>query len=69
MLRLAYLLRAQRDDQQLPFMTPSDSFDLTLRPYQQQALQYVVSNLASLSNRPTTAGCGILNVAKSHLGI
>ncbi|KAB5589602.1 hypothetical protein CTheo_6954 [Ceratobasidium theobromae] len=33
--------KAQRDDQQLPFMTPSDSFDLTLRPYQQQALHWM----------------------------
>lgn len=33
--------KAQRDDKQLPFMTPSDSFALTLRPYQQQALHWM----------------------------
>ncbi|KAF8599722.1 hypothetical protein BDV93DRAFT_292739 [Ceratobasidium sp. AG-I] len=33
--------KAQRDDKELPFMTPPDSFTLTLRPYQQQALHWM----------------------------
>ncbi|QRV97379.1 hypothetical protein RhiJN_25398 [Ceratobasidium sp. AG-Ba] len=33
--------KAQRDDKDLAFMTPADTFALTLRPYQQQALHWM----------------------------
>ncbi|EUC55471.1 SNF2 family amino-terminal protein, partial [Rhizoctonia solani AG-3 Rhs1AP] len=33
--------KAQRGDKQLAFMDPADSFTLTLRPYQQQALHWM----------------------------
>ncbi|KAG9119359.1 DNA helicase rad5, partial [Ceratobasidium sp. 392] len=33
--------KAQRDDKQLAFMTPAETFALTLRPYQQQALHWM----------------------------
>ncbi|KAG8771692.1 DNA helicase rad5 [Ceratobasidium sp. 428] len=33
--------KAQRDDKQLAFMTPADTFAMTLRPYQQQALHWM----------------------------
>ncbi|CUA75731.1 hypothetical protein RSOLAG22IIIB_06038 [Rhizoctonia solani] len=33
--------KAQRGDKQLAFMDPSDTFTLTLRPYQQQALHWM----------------------------
>ncbi|KAG8732122.1 DNA helicase rad5 [Ceratobasidium sp. 414] len=33
--------KAQRDDKELAFMTPADSFELTLRPYQRQALHWM----------------------------
>ncbi|THH32857.1 hypothetical protein EUX98_g1325 [Antrodiella citrinella] len=41
LLAHAVLIRAQRNDSAMAEMEPADTFTLTLRPYQKQALQYV----------------------------